>query len=208
MKKEEIIQVLELHLDSLKTNRRKCVERRTYTELTEAVLTTLNHEIQACSEAVEIIKRVPDNEPLALDQLRNMIGQPVWIEEPKLGRAFWAILNAAGDTGFFVTTTEFPNKYVAYSLYGVTWRAYAAVPSPVKQWIGVRDQMPDTGERVLVCCGSFVCEAYCDINGYFHRIPQERWPDSDTPYPITHWMPLPDPPVSAAWLEEEFHGAE
>ena len=125
MKNEDIIQVLELHLDSLKTNRRKCVERRSYTELTEAVLTTLNHEIQACSEAVEIIKRVPDDEPLTPEQLRDMVGHPVWIEEPKQGRAFWAILHAAGDTGFFVTTTEFQNKYLAYSLCGVTWRAYA-----------------------------------------------------------------------------------
>ena len=149
MKNEEIIQVLELHLDSLKTNRRKCVERKSYTELTEAVLTTLNHEIQACSEAVEIITRAPDDEPLTLDQLRNMVGCPVWIEEPKLGRALWAILHGAGDTGFFAATTEFQNKYLAYSLYGITWRAYAAVPAPVKGWISVRDQMPESGERVL-----------------------------------------------------------
>lgn len=138
MKTEEIIQVLELHLDSLKTNRRKCVERMTQPDLTEAVLTALSHEIQACSEAVEIIKRVPDDEPLTLDQLRNMEGCPVWIEEPKQGRAFWAILHAAGDTGFFVTTNEYQNKYLAYSLCGVTWRAYAAVPAPVKA-IGGRD---------------------------------------------------------------------
>ena len=125
MKTEEIIQVLEMHLDSLKTNRRKCVERGTYTELTEVVLTALNHEIQACSEAVEIIKRLPDDGPLPLEQLRNMVGCPVWIEEPRLDRAFWALINAAGDTGFFVTTTESQHKYLAYSLYGVTWRAYA-----------------------------------------------------------------------------------
>ena len=125
IKNEDIIQVLELHLDILKTNRRKCVERGTYTELTEVVLTALNHEIQACSEAVEIIKRLPDDGPLPLDQLRAMVGQPVWIEELRQGRAFWALISAAGDTGFFVTTTEFPNKYLAYSLHGVTWRAYA-----------------------------------------------------------------------------------
>ena len=125
MKTEEIVQVLEMHLDSLKTNWRKCVERRSYTELTAVVLSTLNHEIQACSEAVEIIKRLPDEGPLPLEQLREVVGQPVWIEEPRLGRAFWAILSAAGDTGFFVTTTERLNKYLAYSLYGVTWRAYA-----------------------------------------------------------------------------------
>lgn len=125
IKNEDIIQVLELHLDSLKTNRRKCVERGTYTELTEVVLTALNHEIQALSEAVETFKRLPDDGPLPLDQLRAMVGQPVWIEEPRLGLVFWALINAAGDTGFFVTTTERLNKYLAYSLYGVTWRAYA-----------------------------------------------------------------------------------
>ena len=125
MKNEDIIQVLEMHLDSLKTNRRKCIERRSYTELTEAVLTTLNHEIQACSEAGEINNRAPDDEPLTLDQLRAMVGHPVWIEEPKQERAFWAILHAAGDTGFFAATTEYQNKYLAYSLCGVTWRAYA-----------------------------------------------------------------------------------
>lgn len=127
IKNEDIIQVLELYLDSLKTNRRKFVERGTYTELTvtEAVLTALNHEIQAYSEAVEIIKRAPDDGPLTMEQLREMVGQPVWVEEPRLGRAFWALISAAGDTGFFVTTTEFPNKYLAYSLHGVTWRAYA-----------------------------------------------------------------------------------
>lgn len=203
MKTEEIVQVLEMHLDSLKTNWRKCVERITYPDLTEVVLAALSHEIQACSEAVEIITRAPDDEPLTLDQLRNIVGCPVWIEEPKLGRALWAILHGAGDTGFFAATTEFQNKYLAYSLYGITWRAYAAVPAPVKGWISVRDQMPESGERVLVCCGTFVCEAYCDINGYFHRIPQERWPDEDSPHPITHWMPMPEPPME---LKGAAHG--
>lgn len=145
MRNEEIIRVLELHLDSLKTNWRKCVERRTYTELTEAVLTALSHEIQACRKAVEIIKRAPDDEPLTLDQLRSMVGCPVWIEEPKQGRASWAILHGAGDTGFFAATTELQNKYLAYSLCGVTWRAYAAVPTPVKGWISVEERMPEKG---------------------------------------------------------------
>ena len=125
MQIEEIIQVLETHLDSLKTNRRKCIERNTYTELTEAVLTTLNHEIQACSEAVDIIKRTPDDGPLSLEQLRDMVGEPVWMEELKLGRAQWAILWSAGNTGIFYTTTERRTNYAAYSLYSVTWRAFA-----------------------------------------------------------------------------------
>lgn len=62
------------------------------------------------------------------------------------------------------------------------------------RWVHCDTQMPEPGVRVLVCCGDFVCEAYCDINGYFHRIPQEKLPGEDSLYPITHWMPLPDPP--------------
>lgn len=62
------------------------------------------------------------------------------------------------------------------------------------KWIHRDTRMPEPGVRVLVCCGTFVCEAFCDINGYFHRIPQEKWPGEDALYPITHWMPLPDPP--------------
>lgn len=78
----------------------------------------------------------------------------------------------------------------------------------VSRWICVNDQMPDSGERVLVCCGTFVCEAYCDINGYFYRTPQEQLPEEDAPYPITHWMHLPEPPasvVSTVCLEEDTH---
>ena len=81
MKNEEIIQVLGSYLNSLKTSRRRCVEQKSYTELTEVVLVNLNREIQAVDEAVEILKRVPENEPLSLEQLRNMVGAPVWMEE-------------------------------------------------------------------------------------------------------------------------------
>lgn len=62
------------------------------------------------------------------------------------------------------------------------------------EWISVGDRMPEPGVWVLVCCGTFVCEAYCDINGCFHRSPQEYWPDEEALYPLTHWMPLPEPP--------------
>lgn len=128
MKNEEIIQVLGSYLNSLKTSRRRCVEQKSYTEFTEVVLVNLNREIQAVDEAVEILKRVPENEPLSLEQLRNMVGAPVWMEELKLDRAQWAILWSAGDTGMFYTTTERGTNYAAYSLYGVTWQAYGYHP--------------------------------------------------------------------------------
>ena len=63
--------------------------------------------------------------------------------------------------------------------------------SEAPKWISLADQHPEPGVWVLACCGPIVCEAYTDINGYFHRVPQEHWPGEDSPYPVTHWMPLP-----------------
>ena len=71
------------------------------------------------------------------------------------------------------------------------------------KWISLADQHPEPGVWVLACCGPIVCEAYTDINGYFHRIPQEHWPGEDSPYPVTHWMPLPEPPAE---LEKRLRG--
>lgn len=208
MKNEEIIQVLKSCLDREKDMHRYYWKRGHYCDEDNALWEVTTRKIDALAEAVETFEQLYDDEPLTLDQLQHMVGCPVWIEEFKQNKAFFAILNTAGDTGFFVTTAEILKKHVAYSLYGVTWRAYAGFHSPVSRWICVNDQMPDSGEWVLVCWGTFVCEAYCDINGYFHRIPQERWPDADSPYPITHWMPLPEPPasvVSTVYLEEDTH---
>lgn len=66
--------------------------------------------------------------------------------------------------------------------------------SETPKWISLADQHP--GARRL---GIGVLRADClrsvhRYNGYFHRIPQEHWPGEDSPYPVTHWMPLPSPP--------------
>lgn len=66
--------------------------------------------------------------------------------------------------------------------------------SKTPKWISLADQYPEPGVRVIACCGALVCEVYTDINGCFHRIPQEHWPGEDSLYPVTHWMPLPEPP--------------
>ena len=129
MKNEDIIQVLEMHLDRVKGLHQYYRERKVFPEESDAMMEGTAREIQALSEAVETFKRLYDDEPLTLDQLRAMVGQPVWIEEPKLNRAQWAILRAAGDTGFFYATLDRELAYAAYSLIGVTWRAYAGVPA-------------------------------------------------------------------------------
>lgn len=47
-----------------------------------------------------------------------------------------------------------------------------------------RKQLLDTLRRMQVQTGSLVCLG-CG---------QEHWPGEESPYPVTHWMPLPEPP--------------
>ena len=52
----------------------------------------------------------PENEPLSPEQLRHMVGEPVWVCE-KAKRAYWAIVT--------------PEWESAYANYGKDWWAYA-----------------------------------------------------------------------------------
>lgn len=61
-------------------------------------------------------------------------------------------------------------------------------------WISVEDQMPDIGQRILATDGMFVGEAY--LRGHqksFYRPYEAEW-NRVFDNPVTHWMPLPQPP--------------
>jgi hypothetical protein len=58
------------------------------------------------------------------------------------------------------------------------------------EWISVKDSLPDHGVSVLVVDGfRDIWIMDIDENGIF-RCPYEGWSMD-----VTHWMPLPDPPV-------------
>lgn len=62
------------------------------------------------------------------------------------------------------------------------------------KWISVKDRLPVRGERVLATDGNFVGEAYRTGVSCWHRHGGFQWKEiflTD----VTHWMPLPDPPV-------------
>lgn len=71
---------------------------------------------------------------------------------------------------------------------------------PCNDWISVDDALPEKNERVLV-----YCDDPFDIPPHFPRRKllligyldmENNWYDSDGPLEnITHWMPLPKPPV-------------
>lgn len=58
-----------------------------------------------------------------------------------------------------------------------------------RQWISVKDRLPEKGERVLITNGGFVCESFLATNGEWQRGEVDLFFMKPT-----HWQPLPEPP--------------
>ena len=80
--------------------------------------------LEALDMAVKALEDVPDkdvgkNEPLTLDELRQMDGEPVWVQSPgvpEYGR--WAIVEGVGENCLFLH-----DDFTCHD-YGKTWLAY------------------------------------------------------------------------------------
>ena len=70
----------------------------------------------------EVTKKV---EPLTLDELRRMEGQPVYIVE---NTEYWAIVNSFDQAGVYLLSYGNPDDYGYFGLYGKTWLAYRQKP--------------------------------------------------------------------------------
>lgn len=57
------------------------------------------------------------------------------------------------------------------------------------RWISVEEELPMNSDDVLVC-DSY---GYMRVS-YYHKV-LGRWPNCDTNFTPTHWMPLPMPPL-------------
>ena len=66
----------------------------------------------------EVTKKV---EPLTLDELRRMEGQPVYIVE---NTEYWAIVNSFDQAGVYLLSYGNPDDYGYFGFYGKTWMAY------------------------------------------------------------------------------------
>lgn len=130
--------------------------------------------------------------PLTLDQLREMDGQPVWVEfighpdgtpiEP-----LWMLVNCREKR--LVTDVE----YVDWNFEG--WFAYSYPPAHIdrSKWISVKERLPDFGIPVLICW-----DGYTDIAEYWCGMVCPKWRTQHygtvNLTSVTHWMPLPEPP--------------
>ena len=84
-------------------------------------LTALDAVVKALEEVPD--KDVGKNEPLTLDELRRMDGEPVWVQSPgvpEYGR--WAIVEGVGENCLFLR-----DDFTCHD-YGKTWLAYRYKP--------------------------------------------------------------------------------
>lgn len=69
------------------------------------------------------------------------------------------------------------------------------------KWISAKDRLPKPGERVIATNGKVSGEAYiqnsvpekCCSAARWQRYYGASW-DAGFEFPVTHWMPLPNPP--------------
>ena len=89
-----------------------------YTILREA----LDMAISALRQQETVTNR---NDPLTLDELRRMEGQPVYIVE---NTEYWAIVNSFDQAGVYLLSYGNPDDYGYFGFYGKTWLAYRQKP--------------------------------------------------------------------------------
>ena len=84
-------------------------------------LAALDVAVKALEDVTD--KDVGKNEPLTLDELRQMDGEPVWVQSPgvpEYGR--WAIVEGVGENCLFLH-----DDFTCHD-YGKTWLAYRQKP--------------------------------------------------------------------------------
>lgn len=69
--------------------------------------------------------------------------------------------------------------------------------SPDKDWIPIAERMPEEGEMVLCWqSGAAICAYWGPImgGGVYWSVEKDQCSLDTESSPITHWMPLPEPP--------------
>lgn len=84
--------------------------------------------METCLEAV----RGHGNQPLALEQLRKMGGQPVWCKSLINGKSEWAIIRIVEmSKTWFIALAGASQGFGDKDTYGKTWLAYAYPPAHI-----------------------------------------------------------------------------
>lgn len=183
------------------------IEKLLDTDIVRQDKVALNLLEQVLYDIQHVPTLTPPNEPLTLNQLRKMDGQPVWCEDVE----HWALVSVS-DAGKWkgVPFALFEKNGARFEWniedHGLCMHPY---PPAQQRWIPVSERLPEynpgAGQNAYWIAkknrrGEWEMKIalYCDY-GYAMSVdvPSEvTWRDYDycKITNVTHWMPLPKPP--------------
>ena len=191
----EILQVLERIRSSVKATRAMLADREPTPDRL-AILADFDREIRAFEEAAAILRQVPDQGPLTLEQLREMDGEPVWVTPA----GFFALVIAKRGKRVELICNDGERVYADKEIE-LVGPVYACPPAHIGRgaWISVEERLPDNEKPVLAYYGFYredddLGARFVGTLTYFGYDPEPHWQHESTGLFVTHWMPLPEPP--------------
>lgn len=94
-------------------------------ERSKATLGEQREPVALALSALRAQQQTDANQPLTLDELRQMDGEPVYIAE---NTEYWAVVNGFDERGIYLLSHGKPDDYGYFELYGKTWLAYRHKP--------------------------------------------------------------------------------
>ena len=151
-----------------------------------------DNEIDALVDLIDNQPTIfPLNDPLTLDELRAMVGNPVY---DCFGQVWYIVESYYGHDLIMTDGTHFndENKYAK-----VSKRFYCIGPTiPAAQWISVEERLPEEQKEVLIYLPEYDSVEMAAL----FTIPSmnlREWAQNEDAYmldEVSYWMPLPEPP--------------
>lgn len=195
----EILQVLERTRSSVRATRAMLADREPTPDRL-AILADFDREIRAFEEAAAILRQVPDDVPLTLEQLREMDGMPVWVTPA----GFFALVIAKRGKRVELICNDGERVYADKEIE-LVGPVYACPPAHIgrEAWVSVEERLPDNEKPVLAYYGFYredddLGARFIGTLTYFCYDPEPHWQHESTGLFVTHWMPLPEPPEKNA----------
>ena len=118
MNREEAIKILEYPVKKWSMEWDEREDGLSYYEALDLAIAAIRQQ----EHFREVTKKV---EPLTLEELRRIEGQPVYIVE---NTEYWAIVNSFDQAGVYLLSYGNPDDYGYFGFYGKTWLAYRQKP--------------------------------------------------------------------------------
>ena len=175
----EILQVLERTRSSVRATRAMLADREPTPDRL-AILADFDREIRAFEEAAAILRQVPDDVPLTLEQLREMDGMPVWVTPA----GFFALVIAKRGKRVELICNDGERVYADKEIE-LVGPVYACPPAHIgrEAWVSVEERLPDNEKPVLATPSPPLKAGFCGSAAWGWRFPVQCVPSAEPTAP-------------------------